>query len=360
MPKKPGLAELPDIFARPIITSEIDPALFVKARAVLPDSASPEEVEARAVWLEQARRMFLLARHLKIDVAGGESWFGVARWLAEKFDPAFRVLDTAPRRAGRPGKVAWRDLCNMVQGLVAGGLKVKAACGRVAKESGVDPETLRRMCYRSKRKSGRAAAPIIKSEIDPAVVDLARRDLPGTAGAAEARERAADLLQAFGLFDLAEALGLDWESESHWLLLSLWLAENHLPGLRRAAPVPVADHADLVAAVKKKRGDAARRTSWACQQWWSKDQKWQEKHKSKAAMETAFYAAERKRALKLDYGPFAGAAYFGLLESAGGLDGYIALLFQSEEPPLHSAIRQAIAALEQDIAALQQDISRCD
>ena len=49
MSKKASFTELPGIFARPIIKSEIDRALFVMARAWLPEGASPEEVETQAV-----------------------------------------------------------------------------------------------------------------------------------------------------------------------------------------------------------------------------------------------------------------------------------------------------------------------
>jgi len=72
---------LPPSSTRPIVKSELDPALFVKARQDLPAGTSPDEIDAYALRLEQFRKLLQLAAHFSVNVLGGRK-LGVPRFAA--------------------------------------------------------------------------------------------------------------------------------------------------------------------------------------------------------------------------------------------------------------------------------------
>jgi hypothetical protein len=73
MNKNPVKRGLPPSSTRPIVKSELDPALFVKARQDLPVGTSPDEIDAYALRLEQFRKLLRLAAHFSVNVLVGET-----------------------------------------------------------------------------------------------------------------------------------------------------------------------------------------------------------------------------------------------------------------------------------------------
>jgi len=328
---------LPPSSTRPIVKSELDPALFVKARQDLPAGTSPDEIDAYALRLEQFRKLLQLAAHFSVNVLVGESWASLALRLVDAFEPAFQVREEPPKRPGRAGKIDWARLCAEVQRLIGEGHSQKAACRLVAERHHVSPGSLRTIFARATKSSGASTRrPIVLSELDPLLLQRGREHLPGGASSTEVEQNAAAFEQALRLFSAAERLGFDTADETHWFLFTLGLAEFHLPGLRVAQEAPRTrgrpngstkiDRSRLSAGITGlvANGHSVMR---ACELLVRRPE-W--RGNSAGGLRSAYCEhLEETRRRDIDR-IIALSTYLRTIETAGGLDGYLSALFRSD------------------------------